>query len=627
VTSLPTKSALLVLTIAIAAFGTGVFVLPYAIPTSSRVISASTLVGFNNAAAYSIYILLLILTSSLLVLAWRAVPLEASVGVTQLQRWTPTALVWTILIGHALVFAGVYARKGHLVFADGMYFHQILARMAEGAVPYRDVNFLYGPAMLYPAYWLSQYLSVTDAYAFYYVAAYVAGLYLLYLCVQTITGLPTDRMFVFCSLGLFNAVLGLNYVLLRFLLPIASVLVAASYLRDPRPLRFLWSVLILYITFTYSLEMGILAALSIMALATLRVLQPRFAAAAACGNTPSRVRGSGEDKEAQGCLKLFISVMAICFFAAAALLGTLWIIDPTFQSLSGYLKPMLVYSAGGGNRPLSVSLPFLGIMVIGTLTFGILTSLARQFDDRAVLFLGLLVAALMMLRPAFGKPDVLHIAYSGLPILLLGFAVVPNKFLGFPLRKAFLLLVFLTLMMPLQVYNLVTYVPVTSSPLRVANETEKDSVSRWSRRSIENGLDRIVNRFGTNRTYYLHALGYYSLPVVLQRHLKQVPYLVTLEEAFTDEDIKALIDELQNSQAVIVSLRRNLQPLGPFSTEGIAGKLLELMAMPAPGSFGFAETVEANDRLRAPLIEFIRSSYVVAVEDGELVALVPARAQ
>ncbi|TAJ29016.1 MAG: hypothetical protein EPO64_04225 [Nitrospirae bacterium] len=60
--------------------------------------------------------------------------------------------------------------------------------------------------------------------------------------------------------------------------------------------------------------------------------------------------------------------------------------------------------------------------------------------------------------------------------------------------------------------------------------------------------------------------------------------------------------------------------------DDLKGRLLELLAVPSPGSSGFVQTVMANGRLRAPLLEFLKSSYEVVGEDGALVALAPREA-
>lgn len=619
-------AAIIVFAMALTTLLACVFLLPYAVPVSSRVISASTLAGFNNAAAYLLYVALLVPTSTLLLLALKSIPLPQTELWERPLRWLPTRIVWAVLICHVVIFASLFSIKGHIAFADGVYFQHILARMVEGAVPYRDVNFLYGPGMLYPAFWLTSYLNVMQAYFVYYVLSYLIGLYVLYLCVQVVAGKAwsVDGLYVLCALGLFNSVLGLNYVFIRFLLPAVTLAIVSWDIGRPRFVAFILAVAALYLTFVYSLEMGILTVLGMCTLIGVAVFRGKILgllgpivvteivdrATTSWRESPDSINAS---------FASFLRVGGICLFAVTGVILTFWTIDPTFSALAGYVKPMLAYNSGGGNRPLIPSLPLLGLIFIsaGVLTLCIRTAMARGFDNLSALLIALVVSGLVMERAAFGKPDVLHIAYSGSLVLLLGFAALSIRLSGIPLKTAYALSVLVTIVIPLQFFNLLIYSRIPNHEVGVKHSVQ----APVSRRAIEAGLDRMITRFGSDKPYYLHTLGYYSLPVVTNRHVKQVPYLVTLEEAFTDEDIQNVIEELRNSQAIVITLRNNMQPSGQIPTKKITGALYELIAVPTPGSIGFARTVRANDHLRRSLIEFINACYSIASEDGDLVAL------
>jgi len=207
----------------------GVFAFPYAIPSTSQVVSASSLAGYNNSAAYILYLIFVVVTGAMLVRVLRSFPISMPT-LTQEINFAPTRVVWAVLFGHLFLFVVLYVYKGYFAFGDGMYFQHILARMTAGSMAYRDINFLYGPAMLYPAFWLSSYLGVTAAYGTYYVATYLAGLYLLYLCVQAIIekSQNANGVYLLFSLGLFNLLIGLNYVFDRQLLAFITIFVACT---------------------------------------------------------------------------------------------------------------------------------------------------------------------------------------------------------------------------------------------------------------------------------------------------------------------------------------------------------------------------------------------------------------
>lgn len=617
----------------------GVFAVPYVIPASSPVVSASSLAGYNNSAAYLLYLVLVVMTGVLMAPFLKSIPI-ATPRVSQALRFAPTFLVWVVLGGHLVLFAVLYAVKGYFVFGDGVYFQQVLARMTAGSTPYRDVNFLYGPAMLYPAFWLSRHVGVTAAYGLYYVATYLTGLYLLYLCVQAVTDRIQDvnRFFLLLSLGLFNALIGLNYVFLRHLLPVASLFCAWRFLERPSGLRFALSVLLLFATVTYSPEMGVLAMGSIVVLAVIRTAKPsvralfnRVTGVGSGGETHGLVgppRWERDMADSQGPATVILQCTMICGLALLGLLAVFYAIDPTSQALIGFMRPILSYAAGGGNSPIYPSLPMLSLMTVSVVVVALTLKAAqrRDFWPEAEIVLALLALSVLIQRPAFGKPDVVHIAYSGLPIFLMALWFLSDRW-GNLLRCKWVGWALLVgVLVPMQVFNGFMFKPVIERQLSAVGVAPEDPLpASGTKRAIQDSLRRVVLHFGPERTYYLHILSYYSLPLVMEFRLKQVPYISTLEEAFTDEDMVGVIHEIRASDAVVVSRRGDLQRSGRPPQETRASWLYQLTASPLPGSRSYSEVVRANERLREPLLVFLQASYEVVFEDGDLVGLIPRR--
>jgi hypothetical protein len=252
--------------------------------------------------------------------------------------------------------------------------------------------------------------------------------------------------------------------------------------------------------------------------------------------------------------------------------------------------------------------------------------LSKGWQQGMDLVLTLLVLALITLRPAFGKPDAPHIAYSGLPLFLMAILLVPTRTGWMKPRTWIFGVLLLGVMVPLQVFNLSMMKPVFERKLAAWGTPEvMASVEQGSKASIQRSLRRAIVHFGDKHPYYLHILAYYSLPVVLEFRLKQVPYIVTLEEAFTFEEIAKVIRELHDSRAIVISRRADLLRSAQPTYGGWEGVLYQLTASPLPGSRVFAEVTAANGALREPLREFLASSYDVVFEDGELVGLIPRR--
>jgi hypothetical protein len=250
--------------------------------------------------------------------------------------------------------------------------------------------------------------------------------------------------------------------------------------------------------------------------------------------------------------------------------------------------------------------------------------LSKGWWPGADLTLVLLVLSLAMQRPVFGKPDAPHIAYSGLPLFLMAMLVVPARAGRVKPQTWIFRVLLLGVIVPLQVFNLFMMKPFFERKLAAWGMPEAAaSMEHGSKASIQNSLRRAIAHFGDGHPYYLHALSYYSLPVVLEFRLKQVPYIATLEEAFTLEEMAEVIRELYDSRAIVISRRADLLRSAQPTYGGWEGALYQLTASPLQGSRCFAEVVAANETLREPLREFLVSSYDVAFEDGELVGLVP----
>jgi hypothetical protein len=439
---------------------------------------------------------------------------------------------------------------------------------------------------------------------------YLTGLYFLYLSLQLVTGKTstTDSLYLLFGIGFFNHTLGLNYVFARALLPAAAVFAFWRSLEQPTLSRFLGAVVMLFCAFAYSPEMGTLASCAIMVMALSRVVR--------------------SDSEALAPLMRYRAVLqavTVCVLAVGGMLIVFYAMDPSFQALKAFLRPTLNQLGGAGNRPIYFNLPILGIMIVSVMALA-LSFLAIRRTPAAEgldLVLAMVLLSLLMQRMAFGVPDSLHVVNNCMPLFLLGVFMIPYSWRGIGLRKWYCALLILTIMLPLQVFNAFMFKPFVERHLTGSNVSRSSFVQVGSTAGIQASLAQMIARIGPERTYYLHGLQYYSLPVVLQLHLKQVSYFTILEEAQVPTDYQEIIREIRASNAIVVTLRKNLQNEVSPEYGGWEGWLYQLTASPLPGSRIYSQLAEVKYRLSRPLLDFMRSSYGVLIEQEGLVALVP----
>lgn len=585
----------------------GVFVLPFVFPRATSILSASTLAGFNNSMAYAWFVVVLGLPIYLLA---NTLPLTTVVlhpPETGRPSLVPTKTVLVTILCHLFIFGALYAYKQGFVFSEALYFEDLIYRMSMGAVPFIDVHFFYGPILLYPAAFLSRLVSVEAAYAIYYVAVYVAGLYILFVVLAWLMPVreDADRWFLIFAFGFFNPYTGLNYTFVRHLLPVITLLAAWWYARSIDGVRMAVVVALVLLSLTYSPEIGLVTVVSLGAFSL-----PWIA----------RVK----PKERWGFI---IAAHLGPPFLALVMLGVVfYCIDPSWRALESYAQPVLKFSSGGWNTPIDPSLPMLTMIMLtvvtGAIGLRLLRQQARSESSSWLMTYGLMVV--LMQRAAFGKADVAHIAYSGLPLYIisarLGLSYANREIWCKGLRW----LLIAGLIVPLQLYHAMQYTPFVEKYFTASREQPRglDSVQpRPHKEAIQASITKAVDRFGRDRLYYMHKLEYYRLPIYTRVHLKPILYYPSLTAAFTQEDMEVVIRELQRTHAIVIALRRDLAAGTRVQEEGYHW-LHYMMSSPLPGSSVFDLTMQFQAKLEEPLMDFLRSSYEVQFEDGEIVALV-----
>lgn len=577
--------------------------------------SASAIVGFNNSLAYVLYLL------GLAASGWalgRAIPWTGNAAVFRpVSLSCPTPTVWLIGSAHALGFSLLYAYKGQFVFAEGLYFQHVAYRVASGETPYVGMSFLYGPAAVYPVALLARLMPIGAAYALYYVVIYLVGLYALYVAVRWClpAGWNLDVTFGLLAIGFFNPLTGLNYTFLRHLLPMLTILTAWSYVSSVGWGRFVVGTSTLWLATMYSPDVGVVSTIGVLLLAGFRYGLNLLARPKTVLSTPTGNFGGSAS----------VGFLLLPGLALTMTLATFAAVPPAITSIRYYLDVLLRFSTGGSNTPAQVSLPMLALVGLTVvMVAAVIASLRpRGLHGDAALLVTLAATLIIMQRAAFSKPDVLHIAFAALPVLIVCLAVVPGL-RGAPWTRALFFAALVMLVGPLQYYHASLFLRFVRSSVSGAPRASEPSPSGTAVRA---DLQDLVVKIGLDRAYYMHNLTYYSLPVYARFDLRHALYFTTPEEAFTEQDVRSAIRELAVAGAAVIADENDLNGELSVSDRARDSKLKAaidaLVAAPLPGSAVYRATVTALHELWRPFMDYLGRCYEVRARAGNLVGLLP----
>ncbi len=217
-----------------------VFVLPYSFPPHTRLVSPSYVFGFNNRLA----ILSLGVTTLLLaVLELRSAPISLRLFTdhpratgwyrNRTLMWLYGAAALTYLAITLVIYFGIAKSDGYykLDWESSQFLWRTRLMMTYGLQPYRDFVAEYGPALVYLPEWSGRLLQPfgISVEAAYYVLHYLLNLIglaaLLYLTDSFSISLRAKRTaFILVALSAFSEMMGLNGLLIRFILPYVSLL-------------------------------------------------------------------------------------------------------------------------------------------------------------------------------------------------------------------------------------------------------------------------------------------------------------------------------------------------------------------------------------------------------------------
>lgn len=389
-----------------------IFSLPRLVPTSPSA-SDSYIFGYNN----RIGILLLLFFLALGVILTRGFNLNQTSQREdrQLPRWMlPVSLVLV-----ALGCSSMYLLAGRYHgFGESFYLIDRIALLAQGRLPYRDFEFVYGPAQLYGPLFLHRLLplNLPDAYYLFWALSYLTGAYLLFKCIDGLPFPTPSKPAIFAMVfaaGLFAIIrMGTNYTFLRYALPLYLVVKLNARFRDPRTTRILLDLL-----------------LSSCFCALLVLSSPETAVAFAFTSA---------------CIVLFCRRIALSRKAlvAALLLFAYGAIFAAALKLH-VLDAMLADGGGAISFPI---VPGLTTLVYFAALFITACWLYRSFFNRATddPTLGLLFYSIPVIAAALGRCDPSHVFWNGLATFLTSLLYISLFRKAWPVyASAFLLFVFL----------------------------------------------------------------------------------------------------------------------------------------------------------------------------------------
>lgn len=390
----------------------GIFLLPWFVPRDLPVCSASYTLGFNNMAASSALAALLATLFIQLkrkkegdtTKALRDILLDPGPRLNSRRSVIVYLSVMTLTVA---VLIAWYQMMPYSFFGEFGSDVSRLDQMVLGLRPYRDFQYNYGPAMLYPAYWIylifGNRLSIDAAFCATLLIQWVLGLSLLFYTVTTLCrGRHVTMFFLISFLAIFNLTMGAGYTPLRFMAPIASLLFLHSVFNR-------WSIhgtngLVRCATLSIILSLASLSLSPEIGISTIAGISAFFST------------------------MYFTTLRRFSFVAFAPLtsLGlAVLVLSPS------YADGVFSVGAGANNFPVFPTLPILLHTAASCLILPRLGLLGiRERHQGGALAVGLAVGLALLLPAAFGRCDSAHVLFNGLGILLLFLAVayrIPNR--------------------------------------------------------------------------------------------------------------------------------------------------------------------------------------------------------
>lgn len=368
-----------------------VFVAPFAHAPSQQVASVSYVAGCDNRIA-SMGLALLSLT--VMALVWRLftpaeIPGEGRRLPPALVFWSMAfTVVFTLTLGWAI-------HRSDVRFAESNYFLNRIQNILDFRMKiYRDLEFPYGPMLLYPSVWMYRLfaplgMSVVTAYFATLAVMNVAGIAMVAYLVNRLPMLYRWRVLLFaaCVLLQTNTLAGPNYSLYKFALPFAGMVWASR--RGGYWTQFGAFVLAELSVLLVSPELGVGMTVGVMTYAAVRFFRGQRRAA----------------------VLLLAPVAAVVLFLAG--FGRAFL-DRLGQASNGALN--LIPEPSPHLFVFIFAIVFLVPVMIGWML--------RGRAESAALMAGVYLLSMGMLPGALGRCDPLHVFFYGFGFFVLTFVAI-----------------------------------------------------------------------------------------------------------------------------------------------------------------------------------------------------------
>jgi len=368
-----------------------IFIAPFAHAPSQQVASVSYVAGCDNRIAS---IGLALLSLIVVALVWRLLsPAEISEERGRVPRvlvfWSIAfTVVFTLTLGWAI-------HRSDVRFAESNYFLNRIRNILEFRMKiYRDLEFPYGPMLLYPSVWMYRLfaplgMSVVTAYFATLAVMNVAGVGMVAYLVNRLPMLYRWRvlLFVACVLLQTNALAGPNYSLYKFALPFTGMVWASR--RNRQGMQFAAFVLAELTVLLVSPELGVGMTAGVATYAVVRIF-----------------RGQ------RGAAVLFVAPIAsVVLFLAG--FGRAFL-DRLGQASNGALN--LIPEPSPHLLVFAFAILFLVPVMVGWML--------RARAECAALVAGVYLLSMGMLPGALGRCDPLHVFFYGFGFFVLTFVAI-----------------------------------------------------------------------------------------------------------------------------------------------------------------------------------------------------------
>lgn len=374
-----------------------VFLLPFYIPRKIPAVSPSYDYGFNNTiAVIALCLSLFIGTIAFYKPFCKKVQFLQIGGLFTKKNDAGLSIkfVLIILFVHFFAILGLYLLNANYGYGEGNYFLVRIDRLALGQKPYKDFEYAYGLLMIYLPKLITDVFKFSTSVPGYYISLTILeaiGILFLHYVINSFNVPAKNKKVIFLIIGLscIPLSLGMNYILIRFITPIASLLALKEIVGK--------------------LENGSLKNCFFFAIATVTISVLNFLTSMEVG------------------IAVLLSIAGYLFFSVVinkktyhivTLLAAAILITALILLMGKSFGITITAFAAGGNNWVVIPSPSIVLFLISFLVVNFIFCTWLLTKNVSFLTCTLLIFNIIMLVGAFGRCDPGHIYWYGLSSLI-----------------------------------------------------------------------------------------------------------------------------------------------------------------------------------------------------------------